>query len=88
MARSATVRKEKKTYSLSAESVAFVGVVSKRFRLSASEVLDNLIREKRIEAEREQISAQIGNYYDSLSDAEVKESALWGKFAESQFPQE
>jgi hypothetical protein len=88
MARTARIRKEKKTYSLSAESVAFISVVAEQIQLSASEVLDRLIREKKNEAERERIAAQIGDYYDSLSGEEVKESALWGKFAESQFPRE
>jgi predicted CopG family antitoxin len=88
MARTARIRKEKKTYSLSPESVAFIGVVAEQIQLSASEVLDRLIQEKKNEAEREQISARISRYYDSLSDEEVKESALWGKFSESQFPRE
>jgi hypothetical protein len=88
MARTVRIRKEKRTYSLSAESVAFIGVVAEQIRLSASEVLDRLIQDKKNEAEREQISVKISNYYDSLSDEEVQESALWGKFAESQLPRE
>jgi hypothetical protein len=33
-------------------------------------------------------SAAITRYYDSLSDEEQQEAQLWGKFAESQLPQE
>jgi len=68
--------------------VAFVAVVAERIQTSASEVLERLIQEKKAETEREQIAAKISEYYDSLSDEEVKESTAWGKFAESQFPPE
>jgi hypothetical protein len=34
------------------------------------------------------VAASVSNYYDSLSEEEMKESELWGAFAESQFPLE
>ena len=74
MARTATIRKQngkqKRTYSLSAESVAFVAVVAERIQTSASEALERLIQEKKAQTEREQIAAKIRKYYDSLSGEE------------------
>lgn len=88
MARTAARRKEKRTYSLSADSVAYVGGLAERIHVTASEALDRLIQDRRAEEERARIDAQITAYYDSLSPEEQVENRLWGKFAESQFPRE
>jgi len=37
-----------------------------------------------MESEREQISAGIRRYYDSIDDAEREENRSWGKFSECQ----
>ena len=52
---------------------------------SVSAALDHLIHERMMESEREQISAGIRRYYDSIDDAEREENRSWGEFAESQF---
>jgi len=88
MARSAAVRKAKKTFTLSQEAVGFLETTGKAKRISTSQVLEELIKDKKLEAERDSISARIRSYYDSLSDAEVEDSARWGEFAESQFTEE
>ncbi len=89
MARSGVLKKEKKTYTLSRDSVGYLEeTVRKQQRRSTSEVLDELIQEKKLEAERARIDALISAYYDSLSDAEREQNRAWGEFAESEFPRE
>jgi hypothetical protein len=85
MPRAAKDRKEKKTFSLSPDSITFLNAVAKNYR-SVSEALDHLIKERKLEAEKQRVSAGIRNYYDALSDSEREENRLWGQFAESQFP--
>lgn len=89
MPKSSSVRKEKKTFSLSRESLRYLEAVRKeRNSNSVSSVLDELIRQQQQAKEMERISASITNYYDSLTDKEVAEDRAWGEFAESQFPDE
>jgi hypothetical protein len=87
MARSGALKKEKKTYSLSKDSVGYLEErVRRERRRSVSELLDELIQEKKLAAEQQRISENIRNYYDSISKEEQEENRLWGEFAESQFP--
>ena len=89
MPTSRVINKEKRTFSLSQESVAFLETERRHRRSnSLSEVLDEIIREKKRMAEQAKISAGIRSYYDSLSDEEMEEDRAWGRFAESQFPKE
>jgi hypothetical protein len=87
MKRGFRQRKGKKTFSLSADALAYLRVLAKKSG-SASAALDQLIREKKLEAERQRISAGISNYYDSISETERGENEAWGAFSESQFPKE
>ena len=89
MSKMSSARKEKKTFSLSRESLRYLEAVRKERRnASVSSVLDELIRQQQQAKEMERISASITHYYDSLSDEEVAEERAWGEFAESQFPDE
>jgi len=82
-------RKEKKTYTLSRDSIGYLEeTVRKQRRRSVSQVLDELIQERKLQAERAQIEAAIGAYYDSLSDAQREENRAWGEFAEGEFSAE
>jgi hypothetical protein len=82
-------RKEKKTFSLSSESLHYLESVRKQRKSgSLSSVLDDLIREQQQAAEMKRISASITRYYDALTDEEVAEDRAWGKFSESQFSDE
>jgi len=84
-----TARKEKKTFSLTRESVSYLESLRKqKKRRSTSAVLEELIRQQRQASEMERISASVTRYYDSLSDEEVAEDRAWGQFAETQFPSE
>ena len=81
------MRRQKKTFSLSAESISYIKRLAMKHG-SVSAALDHLIREKMMESERQQISAGIRRYYDSIDDAEREENRSWGEFAESHFPRE
>jgi len=88
MPRSRTARKEKRTFSLSRESLHFLeSMRKKRKGTSVSAMLDELIARQRRAEESRRISASITSYYDSLTDKEVAEDRAWGEFAESQFPE-
>jgi hypothetical protein len=85
----ASNRKEKKTYSLSRESIRFVEAVQKERKIdSASSALDELLREQKQAREMEHASAAITKYYDSLTEREMEEDRAWGKAGEAQFPAE
>ena len=87
--KSNIIRKEKKTFSLSRESVSYLESLRKqKKRHSTSAVLEELIRQQRQAAEMERISAAVTRYYDSLSDEEQAEDRAWGEFALSQFPRD
>jgi len=59
-------RKARKSFTLSAESVAFL----------------DAMRRVRIEPGRSALDETISDYYSSLTIEEAKEQALWGDFAE------
>ena len=85
----AATQKQKKTYSLSRESIRFVEAIQKERKIdSASAALDELLRERKQAREMEQTSAAITKYYDSLTERDMEEDRAWGKAAESQFPAE
>lgn len=87
MPRSNSPRKEKKTFSLSRESLRYLEEIRKeRKSHSVSSVLDELIRQQQQAKERERISASFTRYYDSLTNEEVADDRAWGEFALTQFP--
>jgi hypothetical protein len=89
MPKSSSVKKEKKTFSLSRESLRYLDAVRKeRKSASVSSVLDELIRQQRQAKELERISSSFTRYYDSLRDEEISQDLAWGKFALTQFPPE
>jgi hypothetical protein len=89
MRRSNPSRKLRKTFTLSAEAVAIIEQERKARRSqSASSALDALLKDRSRQRQMTKIAASISNYYDSLSEEEIKENELWGEFAESQFPLE
>ena len=74
-----SARKQKRTFSLSPEALAYLDALAKQHR-SASEALDILIRERRDEAEKERIAAGIRKYYDTIGEDERAENQAWGEF--------
>jgi hypothetical protein len=78
MTMQATVRKMKRSFTLSPESVAYLGETrQKRGAGSDSEALDLLLREAMLEAKRQEIDAACKEYYDTASDEELAEQREW-----------
>ena len=89
MPRPAALRKEKKTVSLSRDSLAYLEQTRKRAqKASISQVVEEMIQASKLASEKERISAGVRSYYDSLSSEEQEENRVWGQFSESQFPGE
>ncbi|HZU43026.1 MAG TPA: hypothetical protein VE994_10170 [Terriglobales bacterium] len=80
--------KEKKTFSLSRESVRYLEEIRQKTHKTASQILEELIAEKKREAEEARISTAIKKYYDSLNDEEIDEERKWGEFSERQITEE
>ena len=84
-----TTRKARCSFTLSHESVTYLEVEKRQRRApSISAVLDDILRAKQRESEREKLNASVVAYYDSLPDAQLAEDEKWGEFAETQLPTE
>jgi hypothetical protein len=82
-------RKAKKSFTLSPESVAFLDAMRKKRRArSTSSVLEDILSQVRVQQERLAVEKKISDYYSSITNEEAEEQALWGAFAEREFPNE
>lgn len=82
-----TVRKAKKSYTLSQESVAFLESVRRKRRApSASSVLEDILQMARRGHRGKTLDQVVSDYYDRLPAGEPDEQALWGEFALREFP--
>jgi hypothetical protein len=80
-------RKAKKSFTLSAESVAFLDSMRRKRRArSTSAILEDILRRARIEQGKSAVEKTISDYYSSLTTEEAKEQARWGDFAAREFP--
>jgi hypothetical protein len=82
--------KQRKTFTLSPESVAFLEKLStsrtdSRRRESVSAALDAFLLAVVKDQNRQQIEDQIGKYYDERSEEERQEEIDWGKLATGEF---
>jgi hypothetical protein len=81
--------KQRKTFTLSPESVALLEELSRQRRTrgpeSVSAVLDDLLLALRHAKTLQEIELKIGKYYDERSDVERREETEWGKFAMAEF---
>jgi hypothetical protein len=88
-ARSGRQVKQRKTFTLSPESVALLEELSSQRQArgpeSVSAVLDDLLLSMRREKTRQEMEDKIGKYYDGRSEAEREEEIEWGKFAMAEF---
>ncbi len=81
--------KVKTSYTLSAESVAFLQAMRKSRRAaSLSAVLEEILSAARTAHERRSVERAVANYYSGLSATEAKDLAEWGDFALREFPAE
>ena len=78
-------RKARRTFSLSKEAVIYLETYqAKTKEASLSSAVEALIEERKQQDAAEKLAAQTRAYYDSLSSAELDDSEVWGKFAESE----
>jgi hypothetical protein len=82
--------KQRKTFTLSPESVAFLEKLSasranSRGQESVSAVLDDLLLAIGKDKARQDIEDKIGKYYDQRSEEERQEEIDWGKLATGEF---
>jgi hypothetical protein len=77
-------QKQRRTFTLSPESVALLDELSAKSK-SASAVLDELLLSLRREKVRQEMEERVGRYYDRRSEEERGEEALWGDFATQEF---
>jgi hypothetical protein len=76
--------KKRRTFTLSPTSLAYLEQETRRRSAdSQSAVLDELLKEKKLEAQRAALDADISSYYDNLSDEELEVQRAWGEFAGS-----
>jgi hypothetical protein len=89
MPRPASDRKQRKTFTLSRQALGFLEAARKEARSpSTSAVLEQIIRDRQQQRERQETNAAISRYYDSLTAEERHESRLWGEFSEEQIAAE
>ena len=82
-------RKERHTFTLDQELVAYVKLEAEQRSISSlSSALEEILRESKRQRERERIQSAISSYYDALSETECEENRAWGAFGESQFPKD
>jgi hypothetical protein len=83
------VRKERKSFTLSPESIAMLTELScagnGARRRSTSAVLDSLLRALGKERKRKAVEHAITSYYNRLSDQARDEDTEWAEFSLAQF---
>jgi hypothetical protein len=89
MARTISKRrpvKAKKSYTLSAESVAYLeGLRKQRRATSASSVLEDILQHVRQASRKMALEQAVTDYYSSLGEDELDEQAKWADFAWAEF---
>ncbi len=77
----------KKTFTLSPQAVSYLAQRHRETGQPTSQIIEELLGEKKLQAEQARVSAAITGYYDSLDNEEVQEECAWGQFAESEMEQ-
>jgi hypothetical protein len=82
-------RKERRSFTLSRESIALLRELSaardRSGRRSASAVLDDLLRSLNKERKRRAVEQAFTRYYDGLSEEAQREDKEWGEFSLGEF---
>ena len=83
--RAANRRKQRKTFSLSTDTVEFLQAFQKdRGEPSLTAALEEILRDRRRQARMSALSHSVSAYYDSLTLQERSDERAWAEFAESQ----
>jgi len=89
MKKSGRERKERRSFTLSRESIAFLTELSAARdscgRRSASAVLDDLLRSLNKERKRRAVEQAVTRYYNGLSEQAQIEDKEWGDFSLAEF---
>ena len=81
--------KEKKSYTLSSESVKFLEAQREKLQTqSVSAALEEILQAVRRQEAQAAIDDAITKYYDSLTDEEVEEDRQWGQLGLQHFMRE
>ena len=81
-----SIRKARKSYTLSLDSVGFLEDLRKKRQCSStSSVLEEILQAARRAQGRVAVDKAVADYYTSLSPAEAGEQQEWGDFALGQF---
>jgi len=87
--KSERVRKERRSFTLSPESIALLKELSAASgggrKRSASAVLDGVLRTLNSERKRKSVEQAIASYYSSLPEKVRDEDKEWGEFSLAQF---
>lgn len=82
-------RKARKTFTLDSDLVNYIEAERRqRSAESLSSALEQILRESKRRHEMQKVESAVGAYYDTVSDADRAEEKAWGKFSESQLPEE
>jgi hypothetical protein len=81
------LHKERKTFSLGPEYVAFLESFRRETHSeSLTAALEAALRRIMLAEEMERISAEVNAFYGATSPAEAAAESAWGQVAESEFP--
>jgi hypothetical protein len=87
--KSERVRKERRSFTLSPESIALLTELSAAGdgarRRSVSAVLDGVLRSLNSQRRRKAVEQAIASYYSSLPEQARDEDKAWGEFSLTQF---
>jgi len=87
--QSGRTRKERRTFTLSRESIALLqdlrALRRGSRRRSVSAVLDDLLRALDKQRKREIVEQAITSFYDTLPESAQSEERAWGEFSLTQF---
>lgn len=76
-----TTRKQKRSYTLSPDSIAFLERLRKKRKVSScSKVLDELISEVEKRQRKTELHKTMDDYYATMNDEEIAEDCAWGQF--------
>ncbi len=89
MARTLSKRrsvKAKKSYTLSAESVAYLETLRKQRRApSTSSVLEDILQNVQRASKKMALEKAVADYYSSLGEKDLDEQGRWADFAWAEF---
>jgi len=75
------LRKAKLTVSINNDIAVEIDKIAKKRKTPRSKILEELLRDSLIRIRKQKIEEEIKNYYQSLSETEMKEDKEWSKIS-------